>query len=658
MFTDLVGFTTLTQADEAGALRLLARHQALLRPLFAQFGGREVKTAGDSFLVEFASALDAMRCALAIQERLAAHNAAPPAEGAIRVRIGLHIGDVVRDGADVLGDAVNIASRIEPLAEPGGICLSQQVFDQVVNKIDAALVALPAQMLKNVQLPIAVYRVGATPTVRPPAYPPASGPSEAPGGGVRPADGGHHLAVLPLSNISPDPHDEYVADGLTEELISVLSQVPGLRVIARTSVAQYKTQPKPIPEIGRELGVDAVIEGSVRKAGNRLRITLQLVDVPTQRHIWANSYNREIDDVFAVQTEIAERTAEALRVELARRGLPPPDRRPTPNPAAYDLYLRGLVAAADIAGGGLEPAVQCFEQATALDPTFAEAFAAWANLYVAVAGESVPMRAVMPRARELAARALALDPESSDAHAALANLTFQCDHDWARAEGEFRRALALNPSNVGALQFYALMLIALGRFDEAKQLQRQAIRLDPAGHHLMGLALAHLYAGEYAEALELMRREVEAEPDRTNTHLGYGMFALGAGRREEAAREAARPLRDPSENDRYDHALLTALLGRPEEARAVLAQAERGELQTYTSATHCAILWAAIGEDPAALDLLEAELRDGDPVLWLFYRGIWFDRLRTHPRFLALLRAYGLPDPGPRPSSQFLGSGP
>jgi adenylate cyclase len=631
MFTDMVGYSALAQADEATALAVLDEHNRLLRPIFLKFRGHEVKTVGDAFLVEFESALDAARCAVEIQQTLHEYNVSSPDGRRIRVRIGIHVGDVVQTNGDVLGDAVNIAARIEPLAEPEGICLTQQVYDQVQNKISTPIERLPPVALKNIRLPTTVYKV---------VQPWEKGLAKR---SVSEPTGGHNLAVLPLANISPDPGDEYFADGLTEELISVLSQVRDLSVVARTSVAPYKSAPKSIAQVGAELDVDTILEGSVRKAGNRIRITLQLVDVATQRHIWASSYNREIDDVFAVQTDIADRTAEALQLELAKAKRSGVNRGPTANLVAYDLYLRGLVASSDLEEDGLDEAVRCFDQATKLDPTFAEAFAAWANLYVIAAGEYVPMRDVMPRARELAARALELDPESSEAHAAFANIALQFDHNWPLAEAEFEKAISLNPSNVAAHRFFGLLLMALERFDEAKEVYRRGIRLDPGGKLRRMLAWAELESGNFDTALKYGEEDRDRNPSSVGSHVYLGLSYLTAGRRADALKEADTPLTGASDAERFDHALLNALVGRPDAARLVAAEVERGEAKSYTSAAHLAMLYAALGEKTRALDLLEKDVREGDQILWIFYRGVFFDSIRDDPRFVSLLRRYGLP---------------
>jgi len=632
MFTDMVGFSALAQANEAKALELLDTHNRILRPIFGQHRGREIKTVGDAFLVEFGSALDAARCAVEIQEKLHEHNGGLADDERIRIRIGLHVGDVVQSEGDVLGDAVNIASRIQPLAEPGGICLTQQVYDQVQNKVSNRLVRLAPVALKNIRSPVAVYRLipswESAFELRP----------------LREPAAGRTLAVLPLSNISPDPNDEYFADGLTEELISVLSQQPGLNVIARTSVTQYKSSPKPVVQVGQELGADTVLEGSVRKAGNRIRISLQLIDAPSQRHLWTSTFNREIDDVFSVQTEIADQTAKALRPTLAPAPRPEAKRRPTANPAAYDAYLRGLVVASQDEVRDVGEAIRNFELATKLDPGFAEAYAAWANFYVRVAGSYLSFREVMPKALELAAKALALDPDSSDAHATLANIYMQSDHDWERAEAEFTKALELNPNNATAHSFLALLLMSQGRFEEAKEVYRRTILLDPRGHHRRGLSWAEIESGNFEAGIRMSIEEQQRYPTSTDAHTYLGLYYAAAGRFEDARKEADSAPPPTEDEERFDLAILRAVVGETEPAREVLAAALKGELKTYLNDGDLATLYAALGEREKALDLLEKDSSpDGDQIFWLYYRGVFFDSIRNDPRFQALLKKFRLP---------------
>jgi len=298
MFTDIVGYTALTQEDESSTMRMLEDHRRLLRPYFTSHGGREVKTIGDAFLVEFGSALDAVLCAIAIQNMM--HDRRVARGGMLSLRIGVHVGDVIERGSDILGDAVNIASRVEPLAEPGGVCISGPVYEQVKNKVPYSLDKIATPHLKNVREPVDVYKIvlpweqrqqdeTETPILDP-----------------------KRVAILPLANMSPDPSDEYFADGMTEELIDRLAQVKSLKVIARTSVMSYKKKEKKASEIARELEVGTLVEGSVRKAGNRVRVTVQLINAGTEEHLWSSHYDKNLDDNFAVQSEIAEKVAVEL----------------------------------------------------------------------------------------------------------------------------------------------------------------------------------------------------------------------------------------------------------------------------------------------------------------------------------------------------------
>jgi TolB-like protein/class 3 adenylate cyclase len=295
MLTDIVGYTALGQENESAALELLARHRELIRPLFSRHAGREVKTMGDAFLVEFASALEATLCAIDIQSTVHSRNLERGEK--LQVRIGIHVGDVMHQEGDVLGDTVNVASRIEPLAQAGGVCISGQVFDHVKNKVSYPFVRLEAGRLKNVNDSVEVYRIVL--------------PWEGQVSKVIELDT-RRIAILPFSNMSPDPNDEYFADGITEEVISTASAITGLTLIARASVMRYKGMTKGIEEIGKELQVGTVLEGSVRKAGSRLRIGVQLIDVQSQGHLWAETYDRDFGDVFAVQSDIAKQVANAL----------------------------------------------------------------------------------------------------------------------------------------------------------------------------------------------------------------------------------------------------------------------------------------------------------------------------------------------------------
>ncbi|MGD1055372.1 MAG: adenylate/guanylate cyclase domain-containing protein, partial [Nitrososphaerales archaeon] len=326
MFTDMVGYTALGQRNEALSLALVEEQRKLIRPILGRHGGREIKTMGDAFLVEFPNALDAVRCAYDVQRATREFNISLPSDRRIHLRVGLHLGDVTESQGDISGDAVNVASRIEPLAEDGGVFLTRQVYDHVQNKFELPLESLGTKSLKNVSEPLEVYRMvmpwddrKATPTQL----------------------DKKRIAILPFANMSPDPNDGYFADGMTEELISTTSSVAGLTLIARTSVMGYKGTTKKVEDIGKELSVGTVLEGSVRKVGNKLRITVQLIDVQSQGHLWAQSYDRDFDDVFAVQSDVARQVAEALKVRMLPDEVSLLEKKPTRNTEAYTLFLQG-----------------------------------------------------------------------------------------------------------------------------------------------------------------------------------------------------------------------------------------------------------------------------------------------------------------------------
>jgi adenylate cyclase len=324
MFTDVVGYSSLVQRNETLAIELLEKHRRIIRPLFVKNNGREIKTIGDAFLVEFSSAFEALQCALQIQHSLNEFNSSRPSEPKIRLRIGIHLGDIIRNDSDILGDAVNIASRIEPLAEPGGICISEQVYDQVRNKFQSPMIRLEDIQLKNIDTPIGVYRIVMSEgdfTVTTAVLPST------------------RIAILPFVNISPDPHDEYFSHGLTEELIAKVSRISGLKVIARTSIMNYKGKEKSVTQIGKELNAGSIVEGSVRKSGNKIRVTVQLVDANNEEHLWAENYDKNLDDIFEIQSEISAKVAESLVSNLLRpKSLVEPAEKE--NVATYSLYLR------------------------------------------------------------------------------------------------------------------------------------------------------------------------------------------------------------------------------------------------------------------------------------------------------------------------------
>jgi adenylate cyclase len=524
MFTDLVGYTSLSQKNEALALELLEEHRKLLRLLFPKHYGREIKTMGDAFLVEFASALEALRCAFEIHQVLNELNVNRPPAKRILLRIGIHLGDVVHSKNDVQGDAVNVASRIEPLASPGGISITEQVYLQIRNKFEFPFVSLGQQNLKNVQEPVEVYRVVL--------------PWETQLGDEQSLEK-RRIAVMPFTNISQDPIDEYFADGMTEELISTLSRIRDLRVISRTSVMHYKGTSKNVGEIARELRVGSILEGSVRKASNDLRITAQLIDAGNDEHLWSQDYDRRLENVFAIQKEIAQSVAEALKVRLLSSEKKSIEKKATENTEAYTLYLKGRYYWNERLRDSNDKAVKCFEEAVKLDPNYALAYSGLADCYLIYndRGWLSPKESI-PKGNKYALRAVELDPSLGEAHASL-GLALMHDWRWEEAEREFKKAIELNPSYASAHQWYGIHLWFAGRYEEGMERTERAHELDPLSL-VIEANLCHglLTLGKRDQATEPVKRVAKLNPGSWQEHFLRCEIQLTDSKFEEAISEA------------------------------------------------------------------------------------------------------------------------
>jgi adenylate cyclase len=628
MFTDMVGYTALSQRDESLSLALVDEQRKLLRPIISRHGGREIKTMGDAFLVEFPSALAAVRCSYAIQRAAREYNLSQADEEKIHLRVGIHLGDIVESEGDISGDAVNVASRIEPLAEDGGVCLSRQVYDHVQNKIDLTLVSLGSKTLKNVSAPLEVYKI-AMPWDEP-----------ARGGQSR----RERLAVLPLDNISPDSNDEYFAEGLTEELITVLSRVKGLEVIARTSVLRYKEGAKQVAMIANELRVGSVLEGSVRKAGNRVRVTVQLINTSNEAHVWSETYDRQLDDIFAVQTDIAEKVAEALRLEFSTSG----GRldRPTQNLEAYTLWLKGEFATTKLNKESLLRGIGFYEKAVALAPDFAQCYADLAHAWVILGFfELMPSDEAFARAKYFAARALELDNELAEGHVAMGRILRMYEWRYSEADDELRRAVELEPNLAHARAFRAQGLLSLGRQEEAAKEARRALELDPFSVVTCQiLGTIYLYSGRYDDAIELYERALEIDPSSPfplgNLGLSYvqkGMFEKGIPMIEKAIEiERSNP------SSLNDLAYSYAKAGRMEDVRKVLADLLEMRKATKRAASAIAGVYTVLGENDKAFEWLEKGFEEHSPYMGTIHLDFIFEPLRTDPRWTDLLGRIGL----------------
>jgi adenylate cyclase len=495
---DVAGYSRLMAADEEGTLATLNARRQAIDELIGRHHGRIFTTAGDSVMAEFASAVEAVRCAVAIQQENERRNADLPEPRRMRLRVGVNLGDVMVGGANLLGDGVNVAARLEGVAEPGGICISGAVYDQVRNKVDLGFDDLGEPALKNIGYPVRVFRVRREGSAEPgplPERPTGRSPTRP---SALPS-----IAVLPFANLGGDPEHEYFADGITEDLITELSRFQELRVIARNSVLTYKSNPVRVQEVGRDLGVRYVLEGSVRKAGGRVRITAQLIDSATGHHLWAERFDRDLADIFEVQDEVTSRIVATLAGKLAESERRRARSGQTENLEAYDCVLRGRELWERFTPEANREARRLYEKAIELDPDYARAYASVAWTYLTEHSERWGGAEDQPleRALEFARRGVMVNRASHSNHLALGQVCLSKGlHDEALEALE--TAIALNPNDADGYAFLARALSFAGRPDEAIELIGKAQRLNPAA--------PRWYAWNLGIALYLARRHEDA----------------------------------------------------------------------------------------------------------------------------------------------------
>jgi len=537
---DVVGYSRLMGIDEARTLaRLNSLRRELIDPAIAAHSGRIVKLMGDGALVEFASAVDAVTCAIEIQKRLRDHDAASTEGDPIRFRIGINVGDIIIEGDDILGDGVNIAARIEGVAEPGGISISEDAWRQVQGKIAANFVDAGEQSLKNIARPVRVYRLEL-------ARKAASGP-EAARPILAPPDK-PSIAVLPFTNMSGDPEQEYFSDGISEDVITDLSKIAGLMVISRNSSFTYKGRPVDTRAVGRDLGVRSVLEGSVRRAGNRVRITAQLIDAATGGHLWAERYDRDLTDLFAVQDDVTRRIVEALKVTLS----PAEETRiadsGTRNIDAYDCFLRGreFLLGETKNRDKFEQSIRFFMRALELDPGYSRAYAGlgWAYVYDYQNRWSDNSNISLALAKRNANQAIKANPNEPLGRI-VASLVATFEKDFTGAKSEADIALSLNPNSSEALACLGNIRTFSGRPSEAIPLIERAMRLDPvySQQYLHLLGVANLLAGKYENAAVLLRQRILLVP-RTDFTRAVLASALGHLGEVDEARRVWRELKE------------------------------------------------------------------------------------------------------------------
>ncbi|MGQ9673730.1 MAG: adenylate/guanylate cyclase domain-containing protein [Candidatus Aminicenantales bacterium] len=675
MFTDIVGYSARAQENEILALELLDEHRKILRPLFQKYLGKEIKTIGDGFLVEFSSAVKATECAVEIQKKIKERNAALPRERWVQVRIGLHLGDIVHKEGDIYGDGVNIASRIQPLAEPGGIWLSEEMVAQVRNKIKEPLISVGTFRLKNINEPRKLYRLAL----------PGDTSRQSGKDGLRVQPRGtkskrlmlsislvlligflglaayliysnlilqtpsriQALAVLPLQNLNRDPDQEYFADGMTEALLTELSKIKALRVISRTSVMRYKQTTKSLPEIAKELRVDALLEGSALLSEERVRITTQLVQARPEKHLWAQEFEEDFKNILALQRRVAEAVARAIKVTLT----PEDEVRLVPsapvNPQAHKAYLQGLFFIHRFTEDAVRKGIALFEEAIGCDPTFAPAYAGLAEAYdiLTSAGWLSPQQG-WPAVKEWAEKSISLDSGLSMPHALIADFKFLVEWDFDGAGQAFLRSIELNPGNATAHQYYAIYLAALGRLQESLEEITKAVELDPLSLSInQSLGAIYRLNREYAKSLEQLKVTLSLDPYFAWTHWSLGEVYTLTGKFDKAIAAFDRALALSDSNMAYiaaGKAVAYAHWGKREEAKDILAHLKALAEQKYVSPFSLAIIHAALGDKDAAFSGLEKAYQEKSNYLVFLKVDPRLDPLRHDRRLEALQRKIGL----------------
>jgi TolB-like protein/class 3 adenylate cyclase/Tfp pilus assembly protein PilF len=669
---DVVGYSRLMAEDEAGTVRTLTAYRQQVATLVQEHRGRVVDAPGDNLLAEFPTATDAVECAAEIQRVLRARNAPLPADRRMEFRIGVHLGEVRVEDERIYGDGVNIAARLEALAEPGGICVSAEVQRQVHQKLQLEYEDLGEQSVKNVPGPVHVFRVKLETEALPPEAPPrpvrralmvagllvllgaaalmgwrmfGDRATELPAAALTTPI--RSIAVLPLENLSGDPEQEYFADGMTEALIGDLAKISALRVISRTSVMRYKGSDKSLPEIARELNVEGIVEGTVMRAGDRVRITGQLIDARDDRHLWSGRYDGELSDVLALQSDVARSIADQVEIELTPDEESRLARDRTVDPAAHDLVLRAAYWVSQYAEESLERGIRLYQEALRRDPGSVHAYSGLAQAYTVLAMASgAPPREIMPLAKAAAAKALELDDGNPFAHVSTGMVLAFWHWDFDGTERELRRAIELDQSSAGAHFTLSWFLSAVRRHEEALVEIEKAVSLNPWDLlTLTHVGYPYYMARQYDRAIVEFDKALAIDPAffDTHFHLGWAYIHKGMYAEAIAALEKAALLEGRVPRARAGLAYAYARGGRTAEAVAIVEEMKQKSTSHYVSPYCIALAYTGLGRTAEAFESLEAAYQARD--VWIIELLVepGFDPLRSDPRFDDLVRRIGFP---------------
>ena len=666
MFTDMVGYSALTQKNERLALELLEEHRRILRSFFPMHSGREVETIGDAFFVEFTSALEAVRCAIDIQKALYDRNNTVAEDNQIRIRIGVHLGDVIHSGNNVLGDGVNIAARIEPCAHSSGICVSQDVARQIHNKIDHPLKKIRKSQLKNIQLPVEIYAVVLPWQKKDSAFaffPNAKKIRRFIVAIVLPvifliiaiftwrifsndATEKNSIAVLPFKNLSGKIENEYFSDGITEDIIACLSKIKNLKVISRTSVMQYKNSEKNLRDIGQELDVATIMEGSVRCDNNRVRIVAQLIDAQEDEHLWTETYDEFMTEIFDIQSAVAEKIAVSLRANITPVKNDFFNVKATENMEAYDLYLKGRYHLNKRMPDDLKKGIDFFTQALASDPNYAHAYSGLADSYMILGNYNLePPLTAFTKAKEAAGKALEINDGLAEAYSSLAFVQMHGDWNWAAAEKGFKKAIDLDPGYATAYSLYASYLTALGRSDEAQNMRQHARELDPLSTYiLLDEALELYFEEKYDRTIEHCRKLIQTDPFLILAYIPL----CGAYIQKSMYDDAIGILTRASWFSGGNQAVVAAMgytyaaSGKTGDAQMMAELLIEKSQEEYVSPFWIAVVYTGLNNKDEAFSWLEKAARQRDGSMVFLNVTPIFKPLRSDPRFQKLLLQIGL----------------
>ncbi|MFI5153811.1 MAG: adenylate/guanylate cyclase domain-containing protein [Chitinophagales bacterium] len=629
MFTDIVGYTALMGANEKRAFSLLQKNRDIQKPVIEKYRGQLVKELGDGMLASFSSVSDAVCAAIEIQEKSAE-------EKAFQLRIGIHLGEVVFENNDVFGDGVNIASRIQALAEPGTIYVSESVHHNLFNKSDISSTFVKQEMLKNVREPVKIYRVSDSEDPLLPDQPQNQALVKSPE---------KSIAVLPFMNLSNDPDQEYFSDGMAEEILNSLSRIKELKVAGRTSSFQFKGKNIDLREVGRKLGVNAVLEGSVRKFGNRFRITVQLIDLNTGYHLWSERYDRNMEDIFAIQEDIAVAVTEKLKLTLMENDRQEIVKKCTVDPEAYQFYLQGKYLWNKRTGESMATSVRYFQKAIEIDPEYALAWAGLADSYNLLGEHSnEARRGFYPKSKAAVLKALELDSGLAEAHVSLASLLMLDGRDWINAGREFRLGIGMKPDYAQGHHWYTEWLLGMGQVDEAVLSISRAIELDPVNIAMIrdkGFAL--YYQRKYHAAIEMANSALELDSKLSGIYrlmslawLGLGMFDRALEMNDNWGKQVGYHFKSTNAQ-----AYILACSGKMEEARKIIESYDNAEVENGEDFRGLALIHLVLGDFDRTFASLERAITDHELAMQTIQVDPKLDPIRSDPRYKHLLTLMG-----------------